>query len=92
MKLIRVFVYLSQFRLNVRYKSSKSHIIFNALNRFFLDNRILNNIKNVFDIENFHNNIVDFENDFIYIKNNELIIISFEFKQKLQNDYQIDKI
>ena len=91
-KLIRVFVYLLQFRLNMRYKSNKSHIIFDALNCFLIDNRMFNDIKNVLDIENFHNNIVDFENNFIYVKNNELIIISFEFKQKLQNDYEIDKI
>ena len=51
---------------------------------------MLNDIKNVLDIENFHNNIVDFENNLIYVKNNKLIIISFEFKQKLQNDYEID--
>ena len=92
MKLIRVFVYLSQFRLNMRYKLNKSHIIFDALNRFLINNRMFNNIKNVLDIENFHNNIVNFENNFIYVKNNELIAISLEFKQKLQNDYEIDKI
>ena len=83
MKLIRVFVYLLQFRLNMRYKSNKFYIIFDALNCFFIDNRMLNNIKNVLNIENFHNNNVDFENNLIYVKNNELTIISLEFKQKL---------
>ena len=76
----------------MRYKSSKFYIIFDVLNRFFIDNQMLNDIKNVLDIENFHNSIVDFENNLIYVKNNELIIISLEFKQKLQNDYKIDEI
>ena len=76
----------------MRYKSNKSHIIFDALNRFFIDNQMFNDIKIVLNIENFHNNIVDFKNNLIYVKNNELIIISLEFKQKLQNDYKIDEI
>ena len=66
-KLIRAFVSLSQFRLNVRYKLNKFHIIFDALNHFFIDNQMFNDIKNVFDIENFYNNTINFENNFIYV-------------------------
>ena len=91
-KLIRAFVSLSQFRLNVRYKLNKFHIIFDALNHFFIDNQMFNDIKNVFDIENFYNNTINFENNFIYVWNNELIIISLEFKQTLQIDYETNEI
>ena len=35
MKLIKISIYLSQFRLNVRHRSEKSNVISNALNRLF---------------------------------------------------------
>lgn len=35
LRLIRAFIYFFQFRLNIRHKSNKNYVIFNALSRFF---------------------------------------------------------
>ena len=57
LKLIRTFIYLFQFRLNIRYKSRKSHIVLNALSRFsskYVDDKIINSL----DIENYYDNLM----------------------------------
>ena len=81
MKLIRVSIYLSQFRLNVRYKSKKFHIILDAFNRLSTRNIMFNDKNNVFDIENFDNNIINSKNDNIYVFNKNLITIFDDFKR-----------
>ena len=37
-RLVRAFVYLSQFRLKMKYKSEKNHVVSNALSRLVSDN------------------------------------------------------
>lgn len=91
MKLMRVSAYLSQFRLNVRYKSDKSHIISNVLSRLSINNCLLNDKHDVLNIENFHTDMQNFENDYVYVYNCELIEMSTVFKKKLQVDYKVDK-
>ena len=90
-KLIRASIYLSQFRFDVRYKFDKSHIIFDALSRLSTNNCMFSDKNDVFDIENFHDDIIDSNNDVTYIYNNDLITISEKFKLKLQKNYRIDK-
>ena len=90
-KLIRVSIYLFQFRFDVRYKFDKSHIIFDALSRLSTNNCMLNDKNDVFDIENFHDNMINSKNDVTYVYNSDLITISKKFKLKFQKDYRIDK-
>ena len=92
MKLIRVSIYLSQFRLNVRYKLDKSHIIFDALSRLSINNCMFNDKNDVLDIENFHEDMIDSKNDVIYAYNSDLITMSKNFKLKFRQDYRFDKV
>ena len=84
MKLIRVSIFLSQFRLNVRYKSKRFYIILDAFNRLSIKNIMFNDKNNVLDIENFYNNIINSKNDDIYIFNKNLITIFDDFKRRLK--------
>ena len=92
MKLIRVSIYLFQFRLNVRYKFDKSHVIFDAFNRLFIKICMFNDKNDVFDIENFHENMINSKNDVIYVYNSDLITMFENFKLKFRQNYQFDKI
>ena len=83
-KLIRVSIYLSQFWLNVRYKSKKSHIILDAFNHLSTRNIIFNDKNNVLDIENFHNDMINSKNNDIYVFNKNLITIFDDFKRRLK--------
>ena len=91
MKLVRASAYLSQFRLDIRYKPGKSHIIPDALSRLPTTNRMPTDKDDVLDIENFHNGMIDPEDDVTYAYNHGLIAISPAFKQKLQEGYKADK-
>ena len=91
MKLIRISIYLSQFRLNVRYKSKRFHIIFDVFNRLSTRNIIFNDKNNVFNIENFHNDMINSKNDDIYVFNKNLITIFDDFKRRLKKNYKKNK-
>ena len=41
LRLIRVSIYLSQFRLNIKYKFDKKHVIFDVLSRFSSNNELV---------------------------------------------------
>ena len=86
MKLIRAFVYLFQYQLNIRYKSNKKHIISNVFNQLFIINRMFNDKNDVLNIENFHNAMIDSKNDFIYVYQNNLIALSNDFKKRMQKN------
>ena len=60
-RFVRAFTYLSQFRLNIRYRLNKQHVLSNVLfclstNRFFMNNDENLNLKNYY---------VDLKNSFI---------------------------
>ena len=88
MKLIRTSVYLSQFRLNIRYKPDKNHIIPDALSRLPTTNRMPSDKDDVLDIENFHIAMIDPKDDFTYVYQNDLIALSNDFKKRLQKKYR----
>ena len=67
MKLIRTSIYFFQFRLNIRYKSNKKHIISNVFNRLLITNRMSSDKNDVLNIENFHTIMINSENDFTYV-------------------------
>ena len=91
MKFVRVFVYLFQFRFNIRYKLKKIHIIFDIFNRLFISNCISNNKNDVFDIENFHIDMINSKNDVIYVYNETLIIFFDEFKKNCKKNIKMTK-
>ena len=80
-KLVRASIYLSQSKLNIRYKFEKSHIKLNVLNKLFIMNRMSNDKNNVLNIENFHDNIINSKNDVIYVYNQKLITILSKFEK-----------
>ena len=88
MKLIRASIYFFQFRLNIRYKLNKKHIILNFFNRLFITNRMFSDKNDVLNIENFHTIMINSENNFTYVYQNDLIVVSNDFKKRLQVDYR----
>ena len=55
LRLVRAFVYLSQFRLKMKYKSKKNHVVSNALSKLTSDNeQIDRNSKNKLDLNTYH--------------------------------------
>ena len=53
---------------------------------------MFNDKNDIFNIENFHENIIDSKNDVIYVYNNDLITMFENFKLKFRQSYQFDKI
>ena len=62
-RLIRAFIYFSQFQLNVRYRSKKQHIIFDALFRLstFFVIETFESVIEAFDINTYHNEMKNSE-------------------------------
>ena len=85
---MKIFIYLFQFRFDVRYRSNKRYIISNALLRLLIERNFLNeNNKNV-NFENYNINIKDSStNDNNQFYRELLITISSIFRQQLLNDY-----
>ena len=44
-RLMRTFIYLSQFQLKVKYQLDKNYIVSNALFRLFFDNEQIDNVN-----------------------------------------------
>ena len=96
LRLIRVFIYLSQFRLNVKHRSSKKHVISDALSRLFFDNEQINqqfNSEDALNLDIFHDDIVDSSIDHdIYVFQKSFVIMSDEFRKQIIDDYIKKKI
>ena len=56
LRLIRAFIYLFQFRINVRYRFNKHHIISNVLFQLSIAKSFLNENENL-KLKNYHNNL-----------------------------------
>ena len=93
LRLVRAFVYLSQFRLKMKYKSKKDHVVSNALSRLTSDNeQIDRNSKNRLDLNTYHEKIIDFSNNFdCYALQETLIAMSKNLKKEIKNEYQRKK-
>jgi hypothetical protein len=94
LRFVRVSIYLSQFKFEMKYKSKKNHIVSDSLFRLTSKNeKIEKCAKNIFDLNNYHENIVDFFDDSnCYAFQDILVVISKKFKQEIKNDYQQKKI
>ena len=87
LKLIRVSIYLSQFDLNIRYRTEKSNIMSDALFRLS-SNAISKDAEiDTLDIESYHSSIID-----VSLTNHafqdSLMIMSKEFRHKILNEYK----
>ena len=91
LRLIWIFIYFFQFRLNIKHKSNKNHVIFNALSRFFFDNNRINNqfnFENFLNFDIFHKNIIDsFVDSNIYVFQKFLIIMFDAFRKQILKNY-----
>ena len=92
-RLVRAFVYLSQFRLKMKYKSRKDHVVSNALSRLTFDNeQIDRSSEDKFDLNTYHEEIIDFSNNFdCYVFQETLIAMSKNLKKEIKNEYQRKK-
>ena len=92
-RLVRASVYLSQFRLKMKYKSEKNHVVSNALSRLTSENeQIDKSSKNKLDLNTYHDEIIDFSNNLdCYALQNTLIAMSKNLKKEIKNEYQRKK-
>ena len=96
LRLIRAFIYLSQFQLNIKYRFDKKHVIFDVLSRLSFDNDQIDNRINSDDNLNFdsyHDNILNsFNEPNYYAFQNSLLIIFDDFRKQIIDDYIKKKI
>jgi hypothetical protein len=88
MKLIRAFMYLFQFRLNIRHRSKKFNIVSNALSRLSVEKNISSHEALNIDLKHYQSNMNTSENDQTYAYAITLIEMSTEFHSKIQKEYQ----
>ena len=98
-RFVRVFIYLSQFKLNIKYRFDKNHVVSNALSRFFFDNELIKNVRseNKLNLNIYHDNMsnsscsnqIDVK---MYVLHKIIIIMSNDFRQRVFDDYVKKKI
>ena len=85
-RLVRTFIYLSQFNLNIKYRSEKEHIILDALSRLSAirsANEVMNE-SNTLNLNIFHFDIENLELcDQVYVYQSILIAMSSKFRKKI---------
>ena len=89
LRFVRVSIYLSQFKFEMKYKSEKNHIVFDALFRLTSKNeKMKRNFENIFDFDNYHEDIIDFFDDSnCYVFQDIFIVMS---KKLLQSCVIVD--
>ena len=95
--LIRIFIYYSQFRFDVKYRIDKKHVIFDVFFRLSIDNEfaIINrtNFDDNLDLNFYFIDVFDFSDDSnCYIFQKILINMSNEFRKQITNKYIDEKI
>ena len=64
LRFVRVFTYFFQFKIEIKYRLNKNHIIFNALFRLFSKNKQLKlNFNDKLNFDIYYKNIIDFFDD-----------------------------
>ncbi len=90
MKLIRVFMYLSQLRLNIRYRAEKFNVVSDTLSRLFVKKNY--NSHEALDLnqnlEHYQFNIEISESDQMYVYVTTLMKMFTNFRTKIQKEYQ----
>lgn len=91
LRLVRAFIYLSQFRLNVKYYFDKLYVILDVLLHLLATKSSIEaNFDNLetFDLDNYYNKYVNLKLlNQIYIYQDTLIVIILEFKNKILDKY-----
>jgi superfamily II helicase len=90
MKLIRAFMYLFQFRLNMKHRSEKFNVISNALSRLSItkDNISHEALNLNQDLKNYQFNMRNSKSDQIYAYATTLMKMSQNFRNKITKNYQ----
>ncbi len=94
MKLVRAFMYLSQFRLNIRHRSEKFNVVSDALDKLFVKkNNNSHEILNLNqDLKHYQLNMRNSENDQVYAFVITLVTMLNDFRTKFKEEYnQNDK-
>ena len=87
LRLVRASIYLFQFRLDIRYRPDKRHVIFDALFKLSTDRSFLNNDENL-KLKSYHSNMTDpFVNDQCFAYHDALISMFSNFHKQLVDDY-----
>ena len=91
LRLIRVFIYLSQFRLNIRYRSDKRHVLSDVLSRLSTNRSFMNENENL-DLKSYHVDLKNSSiNDQCFVYHETLINMFVVFRQRLIDEYVKEK-
>ena len=94
LRLVRASIYLSQFNLNIKYRSKKEHIILDALSRLSAtrsSNEVMNE-SSTLNLNIFHFDIENLELcDQIYVYQSILIAMSSKFRKRILDEYDKKK-
>ena len=90
LKLIQIFMYLFQFRLNTHYRFEKFNIVSNALSCLFNIANKKNTINNL-NIEFFYIDILNSKIANFHVFNHFLIVINENFNHKIKIEYRKNK-
>jgi hypothetical protein len=90
MKLIRVSMYFSQFRLNIRHRSKKFNVVSDVLSRLSVEkNNSSHEALNLHqNLEHYQFNIEISESDQMYAYVTTLVKMFTNFRAKIQKEYQ----
>ncbi len=90
MKLIRTFTYLSQFRLDIRYRSEKFNVLSDVLSRLLVTKNIsFQEVLNVdVDLKHFQSGMNSSENDRTYAYVTILMKMFSDFRFKIKKGYR----
>ena len=97
LRLIRVSIYLSQFRLDMKYRIDKKNVIFDVLSRLSIDNEfvIINrtNLDDNLNLNFYFIDVFNFSDDSdCYVFQKFVINMSNEFRKQIIDDYVNEKI
>ena len=89
---MRAFIYLSQFRLKVKYRPNKNNIVPNALSQFSFDNNLISNasFSDKLNLNIYHNDVLNPSRD-VHVLQKTIVIILLNFRQRVLNDYVKEK-
>ncbi len=92
MKLIKTFIYLSQFRFDIQYRSEKFNVLSNVLSRLFVTKNInFQEVLNVnVDLKYFQSNMNSSENDRTHVYVTTLVKMFQDFRFKIKRRYQMN--
>ena len=87
LRLVRASTYLFQFRLDVRYRPGKRHVIPDALSRLSVERSFLDEDSRNVDLESYNTSLEDSSAGDNNSYRESLVIMSSAFRQQLLNDY-----